>query len=285
MPSKSTSILIAAALLCAVGCSGENASQPQAGAGRVAEVRQVKPVVPEASALIGWGTLRGSFRYRGEIPQPQPMNVAAGPDCPPVIVSEALVVDPATRGVADVLIYARKVSRVHGSYASEPGQDVVMRSVDCRLVPHVVGSTLKDTFVFRNDDRATHNVKPAPLENPVYGALVPVGGKPTEYKYTKPLSYPRDVTCSIHPWEKAWHIVRPDPYFAVTAADGTFEIKNLPTAEEIEFQVWHERGAADGSGLRADPKWDERGRFKLTIPKAGGAVTMDVEVDAEKFRD
>ena len=38
-------------------------------------------------------------------------------------------------------------------------------------------------------------------------------------------------------------------YVAVTEADGSFEIANLPAGEELEFQVWHEIGAGRGSGL------------------------------------
>ena len=37
-----------------------------------------------------------------------------------------------------------------------------------------------------------------------------------------------------------WVIARDNPYVAVSKADGTFEIKDLP-AGELEFLAWHER--------------------------------------------
>ena len=59
---------------------------------------------------------------------------------------------------------------------------------------------------------------------------------------------------------KAYIIARDDPYVAVTKPDGTFEIKNLPAGEDIEFQVWHEQAPG---GLEAKGGWSKgRSRSK-----------------------
>ena len=47
----------------------------------------------------------------------------------------------------------------------------------------------------------------------------------------------------------AYMLPRKNGYFAVTDADGTFEIANVPAGEQLEFQVWHESGGAAGNGL------------------------------------
>ena len=39
------------------------------------------------------------------------------------------------------------------------------------------------------------------------------------------------VGCDVHPWMRANINVFSHPFFAVTAADGTFEIKGLPAGE------------------------------------------------------
>jgi uncharacterized protein (DUF2141 family) len=36
------------------------------------------------------------------------------------------------------------------------------------------------------------------------------------------------VRCNNHPWMQAYINVAPNPYFAVTGADGSFTISNLP---------------------------------------------------------
>lgn len=279
-------IRLAGALLACVslglfGAWSSSAAEKQSGDEKPATETKVAP--PDLCS--GWGTLRGTFKFKGEPPAPREIKNERDPLGPKTIVDDSLMVDTRSRGIAGVLIYASKLPRVHPNFDAEPGQEVVLKNVDCRYTPRVFASTIKDRFIILNVDRVVHNAKAAPgAGNREFNSLFVAKVGRIEYPLKKPTLYPYDITCAIHPWEKAWHIVRPDPYFAVTAADGTFEIKNLPTAEEIEFQVWHERGAADGSGQRADPKWDERGRFKLTIPKAGETVTLDVDVDAEKFR-
>jgi hypothetical protein len=54
---------------------------------------------------------------------------------------------------------------------------------------------------------------------------------------------------------------RENPYFAVSQADGRFEISSLPAGVELEFQVWQEKSGY----LAARPEW-AKGVFKVTIP-------------------
>ena len=44
--------------------------------------------------------------------------------------------------------------------------------------------------------------------------------------------------CSIHPWMTAWAGVLDHPFFAVTKADGTFEIRGLPPGK-YTIAAWH----------------------------------------------
>ena len=48
------------------------------------------------------------------------------------------------------------------------------------------------------------------------------------------------LRCDVHPWMSAWVGVVAHPFFAVTAADGSFEVKGLaPGTYTIE--AWHEQ--------------------------------------------
>ncbi len=42
---------------------------------------------------------------------------------------------------------------------------------------------------------------------------------------------PMPIACNIHPFMKAWLLVKDDPSLAVTAEPGEFEIHNLPAEE------------------------------------------------------
>jgi len=290
----SLSLLAAIGLLaaCSSGCDkSDAATNPKLDQDVIAKMRESQAAggAEAGGGGTGWGALKGTFTYNGEAKPLEAMNVTITKDCGVTAVyNEALRVDPSTKGLRDVVIYARKVSRVTPDYAAAPTKDVYFDQIECRFTSHVAVSTLKDKFIIINNDNATHNSKGAPPGgNPEYNSLIPAHTKATsttgklipEFKKATPVPY--DVTCSIHPWMKAWHIVRNDPYVAVTDEKGNFTIDKLPAGEPIEFQVWHELGTAEGKGLRADPKWKASGRFTMTIPENGTAeLVVKVEPSA-----
>ena len=51
---------------------------------------------------------------------------------------------------------------------------------------------------------------------------------------------PIQVKCDLHNWMLAYWLVLDHPYSAITQADGSFEIQNLPAGTH-KFRVWHER--------------------------------------------
>jgi hypothetical protein len=118
----------------------------------------------------------------------------------------------------------------------------------------------------KNSDPVGHNTNIVGGTNEIIEA-----GMTRDYTPQKESPLPQQVTCNIHPWMIAWFLPRANPYIAVTAADGTFEIANLPAGEELEFQVWHEN--ATGVSGTLDPstpesramKWTRQGRFKLKL--------------------
>jgi hypothetical protein len=47
------------------------------------------------------------------------------------------------------------------------------------------------------------------------------------------------LKCDAHPWMAGYVVVAANPYFAVSAADGSFEIKDVPAGNYV-VAVWHE---------------------------------------------
>ena len=96
---------------------------------------------------------------------------------------------------------------------------------------------------------------------------------------------PTMVTCNIHPWMKAYAVFRKDGYVAVSAADGTFTIPDLPAGELLEMQVWHERSSGPNGALGLDNpalKWTPKGRFQiqLTPDEVKDIGTLEVPASA-----
>ncbi len=217
------------------------------------------------STGTGWGTIKGVFKYGGDSPTLAGLSTG-GKDmevCGQLIKNEQLVVDPASKGLANVLLFARKVSRVHPDVKDPPKTDAVFDQKQCIFLTHVFAVRTKQPILFKNSDPVGHNTAVSPPGSPAANPLLPSNGS-YNYSIGRSFAVPVEATCSIHSWMKAWVIARDDPYFAVSAADGSFEIKNVPAGEKVEFQVWHER-----SPTGIDVK-GSKGRFTVSV--ADGAV-------------
>jgi len=110
----------------------------------------------------------------------------------------------------------------------------------CRFEPHsaIVGTNQR--LLFREKDAVVYE----PHWFPSRGSRAPVVPfrelAKSGVAFTKAESTPFLVTCDIHSWMRAWVLVVDHPYATITAADGTFTIKDLPAGEH-ELRMWHER--------------------------------------------
>ena len=177
-----------------------------------------------------------------------------------------LDVDAASGGIANVLIYLRNARREHESL-SQPGTPVVFDQKGCLFLKRLVGIRAGGTLDVRNSDGVPHNTN---LGSVGFNSVIASGGSvPVEIR--KATRQPIGVVCNIHPWMKSYLFAHANGYFAVTDAEGRFEIANLPAGESLEFQVWHELGAGRGGGIAVQEapegvEWDGRqGRFTLTL--------------------
>ena len=78
-----------------------------------------------------------------------------------------------------------------------------------------------------------------------------------------------NVQCDIHGWMKAYIHVFDNPYFAVTGADGKFQMKNVP-AGDYRILIWQE-----GMGWVAFDDADAPGKYgKLIKIKPDGVTDL-----------
>lgn len=234
-----------------------------------------------ASANGQTGTLKGKFVFDGKAPEPAALKVDKDVEVcgQHPIKDESLVVGP-DGGIANVVVYVR-TKGVKVDPSIEAPATVSLDNKDCRFEPHVVGVWAgKQKLLLGNSDSIGHNsnIQP-PGDTPANPLLAPM--KTQEFSFRRAQNVGVPVTCNIHPWMKGWVIVRDNPYFAISGADGSFEIKGLPPGE-LEFQVWHEKaGYVDVPSL----KWD-KGRFKTKIAAGDNTIGADgvVKLDPKIFQ-
>jgi hypothetical protein len=108
--------------------------------------------------------------------------------------------------------------------------------------PHVFGVLVGQDLKIVNSDATTHNVHAVAQINPDFNIGQRQGAGPIIRIFDKPeTTVP--IVCNQHPWMKAVAHVVSNPYFAVSGADGGFEIKNLPPGT-YTLEALHEKYGA-----------------------------------------
>jgi len=243
-----------------------------------------------ASTGTGWGTLRGRFTFDGAPPTMAPYDVTKDlATCtldgkPPL--QQTLLVDSATKGIKNVVVFVRNAPRVHES-AGPSKEPIVFDQKECVFVTHVLPLTVGQSLQLKNSDNVGHNTNITGKKN-TFNQTIPAGAS-VPFTPQKEEALPAPVNCSIHPWMSAYMLPRENSYYAVTAEDGTFEIPNLPAGEDLEIQVWHERGAGPGGGVvlstpeAKEYKWSKKGRFKVKL-EPDKTKEIDLNVPETAFR-
>jgi hypothetical protein len=226
-----------------------------------------------AGSLRGadWGDLEGKFVYDGMVPEAKKLDTSKDAACCGAfnVVDESLVVDK-DGGIANILVYViTKDVAVHPEAASNIEKVVKLDNKGCRFEPHILPLWYTEqTLTITNNDNCGHNTNIAIPADLTINPLMPMGGELKDQKCKREARQPYPISCNIHPWMKAYIMPRKSPYFAVSGADGTFQLKNLPVGE-LQFKVWHER-----KGFLAAPGW-EKGEFKMKIAKGANKLGKD----------
>src|SRR5579871_772242 len=215
------------------GCSKpekatENPAAPSAGPAASAASDSSHAAAPVPVDKNTVGTVSGTIAFKGAIPKFPPLDMTQDPGCPPD--PQAAEVVAVNHGhLANVFVYVKDGLSAGANPASP--EPVVLDQKGCRYVPHVLGLMVGQPLKVLNSDTAGHNVHPMPQsdEDSWNESQMPRGAPIVRAFRHSQIMMP--VQCNQHPWMKAYISVMPNPYFAVSAADGTFEIDNLPPGE------------------------------------------------------
>jgi hypothetical protein len=209
------------ALLLTLGCSKPQPASEQPAAAP-------KPATVSIDAATA-GAVKGVVSYAGMPQKMKSLDMTADPGCPTgPQPSEVVVVNNGK--LANVFVYVKE-GLPQGKFVSLAMFDrPVLDQKGCRYIPHMMGILVDVPLKITNTDTADHNIHDMPSNNPPFNE----SQMPTDKPVTKTFRNPEmmiPVQCNQHPWMRAYINVMPNPYFAVSATDGSYEIKDLPPGE------------------------------------------------------
>ncbi|MFM8292039.1 MAG: hypothetical protein ACKOC4_10120 [Planctomycetia bacterium] len=259
------------ACLLGAGCGPVRVPSPSADVAAAEKLRETLraasgggPVAAAAATGTGWAALKGRFVFAGTPGAAKALVADKDTEVcgkSAKLFDRSLLVDPSSKGLANVVVFARKTSRVKDA---EAGQALVFDQKNCEFLAPVFAARVGQSIEVKNSDPVGHNTN---ISGSDFNQLIPAGGS-LPYKPKAETGMPTMVTCNVHPWMKAYMVFRKDGYVAVSAADGSFAIPDLPAGEVLEFQVWHERSTGPNGALgleKPDLKWTPKGRFQLKL--------------------
>ncbi|HSA93846.1 MAG TPA: hypothetical protein VLE48_12610 [Terriglobales bacterium] len=213
--------------LAVAGCQKEQTATEEAQMAQPAPAKAT-PIDP---ATVG--SVSGTVKFEGTPPKAVRIDMSQDPACKATstspAMSEMVVVDKGN--LANVFVYVK--DGLGDRTFDVPTEKVTIDQHGCRYHPHVEGVMAGQTVEILNSDDTTHNIHPTPAPasgNREWNESQAPKATPLEKTFAREeLMLP--VKCNQHPWMKMYINVVKNPFFAVSGADGTFEIKGLPPGE------------------------------------------------------
>jgi len=204
------------------------------------------------------GSVSGTIKFDGDAPARRTVKMDADPKCtaanPDGRLGEVFVVNDGK--IQNVFVYVKE--GLGDQKFEAPKAPAMLDQQGCMYNPRVIGAQVGQTIEIRNSDDTLHNVHSLAKNTKQFNSAMPMKGMTIKKRFQAPEIMAR-VKCDVHPWMAAYVGVVEHPFFAVSGADGTFTISDLP-AGTYTLEAWHEK-----MGTRA---------MEVTVSD-GGSATAD----------
>ncbi len=212
----------------------EPAAKPQAA--KPAAAKPAAPAAAKPAASGNAGTINGRIGYDGSAPAPAKLEVNKDTAvCAKTEKTSEKLLVSGDGGLANAVVYLKTAPA--GAKAEVPAQNPLIDQLGCRYEPHVLLVPAGTTIDIKNSDGILHNLHTYSSDNPAFNAAQPKFKKIIRKKLDK-AEFIR-LTCDVHGWMEAWIVVHNHPFFALTGADGSFELTGVPPGD-YEVGIWHE---------------------------------------------
>ena len=191
-----------------------------------------EPALPVATIDEANGaTISGKVLFTGDKPSMPVIDMSANPMCERQHSTpqhaETVVINP-NGTIRYAFVWIKDgLPKARWTPPQTSMTSVVLDQNGCVYRPHALALMVGQQLEIDNSDPVNHNVHAEAQVNVAWNESQP----PQADKKFK--TFPREeiwfpVTCSVHPWMRAFLSVVSHPFFAVTGEDGAFTLKGVP---------------------------------------------------------
>ena len=213
----------------------------------------------EATTVSDGGTIVGEVKYAGDPPPPQKLEVTkdaniCGAD--PKVSPELMV--SANKGIKDAVAFLPAIPK--GKAMEKPAKQPVLDQKKCEYHPYAQILPVNTTLEILNSDDVLHNVKTEPGSKTTFNVAQPKFKR----KITQEFKIPEivQVECNVHGWMNAVIVVADNPYYALTDANGSFKITDVPPGK-YTLKVWHSKLGEQTKEVTVGPKEEAKVAFEM----------------------
>ena len=199
-------------------------------------------VLATSLQLAQAGDITGKITLKGTPPPEKPIPMDSVQGCGALhtkpVYTRLYTVDK-NGGLADTVVMLKGIT---GKSTGASAPPLVIDQKGCEYEPYVAVAQTGQKIVVKNSDPVLHNVHATPSVpgNPEENKAQMPGGADLSFSFPKAEKFIR-FKCDVHPWMFSYVTVADHPYIAVSGADGTYTIKDVPpgkyTIEAIHRKV------------------------------------------------
>jgi hypothetical protein len=213
----------------------------------------------EATTVSDGGTIVGEVKYAGDPPPQEKIEVTkdaniCGAEPKP---SPVLVVGP-DKGIRDVVVSLPGIQK--GKALEKPAKPPVLDQKNCEYHPYAQIFPVNTTLEILNSDDVLHNVKTEPGSKTTFNVAQPKFKRKITQEFKNPELV--QVECNVHGWMNAILVVADNPYFALTDANGSFKITDVPPGN-YTLKVWHSKLGEQTKDVTVGAKEDVKVAFDM----------------------
>jgi Carboxypeptidase regulatory-like domain len=189
----------------------------------------------EAVSVADGGSIKGKVVFNGTVPPKRKVVPTKDREvCGSGVREVDQILVGGDKSVQEAVVYLKAVEK--GKAWPKLPKTPEIDNVKCDFQPHVMAMPVGDIVVV-NTDPVLHNTKSFIDRVPIFNLALPNQGQ----RITRPIkkSGIMRVECDAHGWMLGWVYVAENPYYAVTAKDGTFSIADIPPGN-YTLVAWQE---------------------------------------------